>query len=76
MATHNKIEQRVDDFYGFIARHRLRLMDVVEKANLNYNSVKVNLRNYNVSKRRMNLLENAAIRLAGKSKKGVAADHS
>lgn len=76
MTTHNTIEQRVDEFYGFIARNRLRLMDVVEKANLNYNSVKVNLRSYNVSKTRMDRLESAAAQLTVKSKEQVVAGHS
>lgn len=64
MDSNNTIKQRVDDFYGFIAKNRLRLMDVAEHAELNYGSVKVNLRSYNVSAKRIDRLEKAAIELA------------
>ena len=73
MNTNNTIKQRVDDFYGFIASNRIRLLDVAHAAQLNYNSVKVNLRAYNVSADRMTRLEEAAIKLADRKMEKVTA---
>lgn len=58
------IEQRAADVRAFMARHRLTLKDVCEKAGLNYLSVKTNLLRHDVSDERMTAIEEAAIQLS------------
>lgn len=65
------IPQRVEDFYAFIGRKRLKLINITIKAGLNYHSVRVNLPKNLISSERMTQLEDAAIELADSTSKSV-----
>lgn len=62
------IEQRAADVRAYMARHRLTLKEVCKKADLNYESVRTNLRRHDVSAERMTAIEQAAIDLTGTKK--------
>lgn len=54
------IGQRVLNLWDILARYRITLKDVCGRADLNYNSVKNNMRRHELSEERMTRIETAA----------------
>lgn len=76
MSPSETIEQRVADLWAMLGRYRITLKDVCERADLNYDSVRNNMRRYDVSDERMSKVEAAAVEIRDeiiKKKKAVEA---
>lgn len=57
-------KSRIDDLYGFISSKRLKIKWVAEHAGLNYSSIWVNMKSYNLSIKRIEKMEKAAKQLS------------
>ena len=79
MSPQETIEQRVGDLRALIARYRVTLKQVCDRADLNYDSVRNNMQKYELSHERMCRLEEAAIEIRDiiiKKKKAIQAAHN
>ena len=74
MSPRETIQQRVDDVRAMMARYRITIKDVCERGDLPYDSVRINMRRYEVSQERMTAIETAALEIRDeivKKKKAV-----
>ena len=63
MSPSQTIEQRVNDLRAMMARYRITIKQVCDRAGLPYHSVRNNMRRFDVSDTRMTRIEEGAIEI-------------